>query len=55
MPRVGRTSIPITLITWSTFLLSIVPLIPIVIMMGGSTSHPNWDTIGLRLAQLSIF
>jgi hypothetical protein len=33
----------------------IVPLIPMVIMMGGSTSHPSWDIIGLRIAYMFIF
>lgn len=33
----------------------IVPLIPMVVMMDGSTSHPSWDIIGLRIAYMSIF
>ena len=35
--------------------LCVVPLIPAVIIMGGSTIHPGWDRSGWRMAYLSSF
>ena len=33
----------------------IMPLILVVIVMGGSTIHPSWDKSGWRMAYLSSF
>jgi hypothetical protein len=33
----------------------IEPLIPIVVVMGGSIIHPSWDRSGWRMAFLSTF
>jgi hypothetical protein len=38
-----------------TVVVCIVPLIPAVIIMGGSTIHPSWDKSGWRMAYLSSF